>query len=383
MAKLNSETFTDYEFNGEISNYVAYLFEHFSVNPFPSEVKIPNDAWIPFIQLLYKGNNQHEPTYIYDNSLLTTVYPEIPLSNNVLVAFSGGKDSTANMLYLKDTGWDVTCIFTKGANRSANKEIDHAIDIANMYNVPLITDQIHITGKTDFFENPVKNILIVSRIIEYGLKHNCLNISVGFTHDILTSELTIMYNYSDSKELMTLFENALKKNVSSLRIDWLFKEEATDLSYLVYYHSEVIPSILSCLMPERYKKSQLKFTSKYHLHADIANPDIEGVMPGRCMNCWKCMAEWAYLYCWNKLPYNKEYFEQKILPTFLKKIDQLDNTLTGRTDLTTHDLLDAAIEIDVLSKYVKNPNLILLDIYHAHTELDKLDDRSIFNGQKN
>lgn len=373
MARLLDATWNESpQFVGFISTYVGYLYEQFSVKPLPNSIKIPNESWKPFIKTLYKGNQQDEPDYIIDASLIPDFYSGVKSDENkVILAFSGGKDSTANLLYLLDEGKDVTCIFTKGINRSATLEIDHATEIADLYNAKLIIDHIAIGGKTDYFENPVKNIFIISRLLEYGIVNGCTVISIGETHNLVSEEMDIMYNYSDSVDFIKQFEAAMQTHVPTFKVDWIFKEESTDISYLIYRHPEVIPHLHSCLMPTRYRKMQLKHIEKYHLHADVTQPDKEGIMPDRCMNCWKCMAEWLYLVCWNKLPYNKDYLENKVIPTVSKKIGQLDKTLEGKTAITLYEILDALIEIKTLEQYVKNPDLIFKDSYHYHPELDR------------
>lgn len=305
MARLLEGTWNiSPQFVGLISTYVGYLYEQFSVKPLPNSIKIPNDSWKPFIKTLYKGNKQEEPEYIIDSTLIPDFYKGVTSNEDkVILAFSGGKDSTANLLYLLDEGKDVTCVFTKGINRSATQESEHAQEIADMYNVKLVFDQIAIGGKTDYFENPVKNIFIISRLLEYGISNGCTVISIGETHNLVSDEMDIMYNYSDSVDFIKQFESAMQTHVPTFKVDWIFKEESTDISYIIHNHPEVIPHLHSCLMPTRYRKMQLTFTEKYHLHADITRPNEEGIMPDRCMNCWKCMAEWLYLVCWNKLPF--------------------------------------------------------------------------------
>ena len=360
------------QFVGHISTYVGYLYEQFSVKPLPDTIMIPNDTWRPFIKTLYKGNKQDEPTYIINKDLIPEVYGDTKSDEDqAILAFSGGKDSTANLLYMLDEGKKVTCVFTKGVNRSATQEAEHAEYIANMYNTPIIFDQIAIGGKTDYFENPVKNIFIISRLLEYGIKNGCTVVSIGETHNLVSDEMDIMYNYSDSVDFIKQFETAIQTHVPTFKVDWIFKEESTDFSYVIHNHPEVIPHLHSCLMPTRYKKMQLKYTEKYHLHADITRPNEEGIMQDRCMNCWKCMAEWVYLVCWNKLPYNKQYMIEKVIPTITKKIGQLDKTLEGKTDLKVSDLLEALVEINTLKQYVKDPNKIYRDSYHYHTELNR------------
>ena len=161
MVTLKEEFRKNPFFGGFLSNYISYLYEQFSQRPLPTDIKIPNESWKECIQLLYKCSNQEEPEFIIDQSLVPQ-YDKIDIdSNKVILALSGGKDSTANLVRLKDEGKDVTCYFMRRANMSYLLEEDQARKIADLYNAPMIIDELHRTGKTDYFENPIKNVLIM------------------------------------------------------------------------------------------------------------------------------------------------------------------------------------------------------------------------------
>lgn len=370
MARLSRVTWENQDFVDSISIYVGTLYELFSNKNFPTSIEIPNESWKPFINLIYKGRNLPEPIYEIRNDLIHDYGSVISDESKVILAFSGGKDSTANLTYLVDEGKEVTCIFTKGINRSTTEELSHANTIANMYNAKFVIDTISISGKTDYFENPIKNVFIISRLLEYGIKNNCTVISIGETHDSKSEKLDIMYNYSDAVDLLQLFEDAVKSHIPTFKIDWIFEKESTDMSYLIYYHPEVIPHLMSCLMPSRYKQMHRKLIDKYHLKADLNNPNEEGLMDGRCMNCYKCITEWLYLVIWNKLHANKNYFKDKVIPITIKKIGQLDKTLEDKgSKLTYREVFNSLVDYDSLLKYKNDPTLIKKDAHHHHPEL--------------
>lgn len=367
MVTLKEEFRKNPFFGGFLSNYISYLYEQFSQRPLPTDIKIPNKSWKECIQLLYKCSNQEEPEFIIDQSLVPQ-YDKIDIdSNKVILALSGGKDSTANLVRLKDEGKDVTCYFMRRANMSYLLEEDQARKIADLYNAPMIIDELHRTGKTDYFENPIKNVLIMVRMLEYALNHNCATVSLGEFWGTDSSTSDVMYNFSDSIDFLQLCEKAIQSHIPNFNFDFFWEQESTGMSYIIKFHPEVIPLIQSCLMPTRYLNQQLKYVEKYHLHADVTKPDKEGIMHGRCMNCWKCMAEWLYLVEFDKLPFDRLYFFDKVVPTLKKKINEIHNGYTDNPDnLTNEQLLDAVLDLEYLTRYIKDPNEILNDIKHNH-----------------
>lgn len=375
MISIKEETYNNPLFSGSISDYLLYLYIEMSVRPFPSKIDIPNKEWIPLLHDLYRLNGLDDPEFIIKPELIPPRDYEKIDSNKVMVALSGGKDSLAVMLRLLDEGKDVTAYFLQNANLSYLLEEPKATEAAEKYNVKLVKDKLCRSGKTDYFENQLKNQLIIARMLEYGLRNNCATVYLGEFWDSIDDETALPdYNMTDNTDLTNHLEHALQSHIQEFKYDYFFQNEATSISYIIARHPEAIPLIQSCIMPTRYMKQQLKFSEKYHLHADVEHPNEEGTMSGRCMNCYKCIIEWMYLVSWGKLPMNKRFLEERAIPLLYKKRDQFDARLGKMSieELPVPKLLNRTIYLnDGLKDYIKDPiNGLNNHIRHKHKELE-------------
>lgn len=366
MVKVSQETYNNQMFGGSLSDYVIYLYESFTVNPLPSQVVVPNESWKPFIKMLYSHNNQEEPEYIENFNIESK---EIDSDKNkVILALSGGKDSAASLLRLLDEGKDVVAYYCKKINLSYLDEEGAAENIAKMCNVPLLKDEISRSGKSDFFENPVKNMFLLARMIEWSLDNNCSVIQLGEYWDLGSDRVNIQYDMSDSIDFILEFEKAINSHFPQIKFNFMFEHQAAAMSYLITKHLDVLPKTISCIMPRRFLNFRLKsvLQSFPGLQANVGVTS-DGVMEKRCMMCWKCCMEWLYLVMFGKLPYNKDYMEQKVLPIFIKKMPEIDKTWADSVDVSkasTQEIIGHVIKLDAVHRYLQSPDSIEDDIRH-------------------
>lgn len=349
MISIKQETYENPLFCGSLSDYMLYLYTEMSQKPFPNKIDIPNEHWIPFLHDLYYLNGLDDPEFIIKPELIPPMHYDAIDPNKVIVALSGGKDSTATLLRLLDEGKDVTAYFMQGANASYLLEEGKVERITNKLGVPLIKDKLYRSGKTDYFENQLKNQLILARMLEYGIQHNCATLYLGeYWDSIDDSNALPEYNMTDNTDLTNLMEKAYQSHIPEFKYDYFFENEGYGIAYIIFKHLDIVPLIQSCIMPTRYMKQQLKYSEKYHLHADIEHPDAEGVMEGRCMNCYKCIIEWLWLVLCHKIPFNKEFYTEKALPLLYKKKDQTDSRLAGvpYSEIPVEEILDQWLYIN-------------------------------------
>lgn len=373
MISIKQETYENPLFGGGLSNYMLYLYTEMSQKPFPNKIDIPNDQWIPFLHDLYYLNGLEDPEFIIKPELIPPMEYDSIDPNKAICALSGGKDSVSVMLRLIDEGKDVTAYFMQSANASYLLEEGKADRIAEKAGILMVKDKLHRSGKTDYFENQLKNQLMLARMLEYGLRHNCATLYLGEYWDSIGDENALPeYNMTDNTDLTNLMEKAYQSHVPEFKFDYFYENEAYGMSYIITKHPDYIPLIQSCIMPTRYMKQQLKFSEKYHLHADVEHPDEEGVMEGRCMNCYKCAIEWVYLVMWGKLPMDKKFYEEKVIPLLYKKRDQADSKMADvpESELSVSDILNLWVYLNKgLRDCIKDPANIEKGIRHKYPEL--------------
>ena len=122
-------------------------------------------ALLPLVELLESGCGKklYSNVINFKNGICT-----VTKTNNVVVCFSGGKDSTALAVKLKQEGKNVFLYFLKGINKSYSDEYIRASNIASLLNLPLFIDEVHLSGKNMFKENPVKNQVIATLAFNYA-----------------------------------------------------------------------------------------------------------------------------------------------------------------------------------------------------------------------
>jgi predicted PP-loop superfamily ATPase len=100
-------------------------------------------------------------------------------TNDVVVAFSGGKDSVATVLKLKSQGKTPHLFHVVGINKSYPDEIKHAKELAAKLGLELHIERVSQIGNTSFKESPIKNQVIASMALDYAIA-NGIGGSVAF-----------------------------------------------------------------------------------------------------------------------------------------------------------------------------------------------------------
>ena len=204
--------------------------------------------------------------------------------DRVVCGFSGGKDSVANALMLKELGYKPTLFFVKGINRSYPQELDYAKRLADRLDMELVIYTIKVSGKCDFFENPTKDQFILATMVDYGLKYNIPNYSFGTYYESELQNMSETYMMSDAA---IMFWNALKfykHFIPEMDIP-IFLENECDAWYeICKYDSSLLLDTYSCMTPLRYRDKLIKQAeNKYGIKS----------LPGRCPSCYKCCNEYA------------------------------------------------------------------------------------------
>lgn len=221
-------------------------------------------------------------------------------NNFILCCISGGKDSLATALYYKQLGYQILLYTVRGINRGYPEEYKAAIRIAEYMNIPIIVDEIKMSGKKFYMEHPLKNQVIASMAIAYCLENNLTpNIAFGNYQEDINERSNWGVNWTDNYSLWIAYNNFIKIFVENAIINIPFYSEDEALNIL-NKNFEYVPLYQSCLMTVR-NRGQLKKHNeeKYNIK----------LFDNRCGSCRKCCLEYIYFCDTKHLEYNKQYYK--------------------------------------------------------------------------
>lgn len=262
---------------------------------FPIEFK-------PYIELFNKyGACNYKVAYIPSKYDILKVDKDE--SKDMIIAFSGGKDSTATAVYYKQHGYNVYLYHALGLNPSYPDEWKRADEIASYLDVPLIKEKFSTEGKKDFIEHPLKNIIIVNGAIQWAIKNDkALNIAVGNYTNPNVASLNANPFYicgDDCLEMWEAYEKSLQNVLPNFKINMCLDSLESTLNILKD-DMQLFEMTQSCLGPQRFRQwTHDKNESKYNIK----------LLKHRCGSCWKCAYEYIWLADHDLQEYNKEYYK--------------------------------------------------------------------------
>lgn len=294
------------------------------------------------IEILEKGlccnHNYNYSSDIYNSNIFN--YD----NNNVIVCFSGGKDSVATAKYYKDKGYNVYLYHVKGINYSYPDEYERAIDIANYLNLPIFIDKISLCGKNTYLEHPMKNQIIVSMALNYGITNNIgVKIAYGdFLSDKINEGL-FDRNWSDTQEMWESYILYIKSYIENFELLIPFNNYLNTLD-IVGKDIVLLNKIQGCITPQRFREKLHKINNEKYNNSNV--------LEHRCGSCWKCCVEYIRYADTGVLPYNKEFYKHCV--DILKKKFKEEKPFLPKPK-TNKDIYNAWLfGIDYEKSYMKN-----------------------------
>lgn len=237
----------------------------------------------PVIDVLEIGlKERHIYNYIMTEKTQTTV----DNNNNVVVCFSGGKDSVATAIKYKNLGYSVYLYHIRGINGVYTDEWMRAKEIAEYLNLPLYIENIKLSGKNTYLEHPLKNQVVCSLALNYSINNNLgTRIAFGdFTSDTIKDGL-FDRNWSDTKEMWDTYVEYIKTYIPSFELKIPFSNYLETL-YIIANNMKLLNMTQGCLAPQRFKNKL------HNLNKEKYNVDL---LDNRCGSCWKCSIEYIYI----------------------------------------------------------------------------------------
>lgn len=224
----------------------------------------------------------------------------INANKKVIVALSGGLDSVYMMHTLKDAGNEVIAVHVSGLNKSSSKyELEAARACAHEAGVKFIAANFNAPRQT-FPDNPFKNQLILSMLLDIGVKMGVYRYALGSDWTTPLSEAVVGFTITDSIEVNRAFWAGVQKHFPQAELIFIPDniKKVERLRYL--YDKKALNSVSSCIAPLRFRESWHKTNEqKYGIH----------LMKGRCGSCYKCAMEYILLVENGQITKNPKFYE--------------------------------------------------------------------------
>lgn len=248
----------------------------------------------------------------YSNKPFTRLKLTHEDDKTIIICISGGKDSLATVFHYKELGYKIYLYHLKGINFTYKDEYKAVEQLADKLGLPLIFEGIKLSGKQEWIEHPMKNMLIANGALQYGIRNNITtNIAFGnFSTSSLESDPFDVCG-GDCAEMWEAYETIIRRVIPQFKIKTPLTNFQDTINTLLK-HSEYLELVQSCIGPYRYRE-YLKTNNekKYNIK----------LLPHRCGSCWKCCLEYC-VFCDNDiLDFNEAYYWHclKVLQTTLFK----------------------------------------------------------------
>jgi len=259
---------------------------------------------------------------------------DIKENKKVMIGLSGGLDSVYFMHRLIDDGYDVTAVYVDGLNKSSAKiEAKQAKKIAREAQANFLNIKMKVPSQT-FPDNPFKNQLILSTMLNLGIKKGIYRYALGCDWTSPLRDAITGYTITDSEEVNKYFWEGVKKHFPQAELMFIDVEDKKykrfDWLYKNHYNSLV--NVSSCVSPLRFRE---------HLHKKNISKYNVNLLQGRCGSCYKCAIEYILLvetrhikknarfydHCWDILNTSKTYDRPDWFAAKLPLEKRLENLL--------------------------------------------------------
>lgn len=247
---------------------------------------------------IFEAFSDHKWSIEYENR----EYPQIePIeNNNLILCFSGGKDSIASAIRYKKMGYNVYLYHMRHINPTFSDEWECAKKLADMLELPIFFDDIHFKSFHRWTEHPMKNMLIANGALSYGVRE-------GITTHIAFGNYTTSYLddnvfdrcAGDCMDMWETYNEIIRRVIPTFEMDANLDNMGDTLDTLAD-RRDLLDESLSCLCRHslrEYRKNWVK--EKYGI--DLFNR--------RCGSCYKCCVEYIYMADHDKLPFSEEYYK--------------------------------------------------------------------------
>lgn len=244
----------------------------------------------------------------YDVVFSTTAqYNKLAVHNynpkNIIVCFSGGKDSVATVLHYQKLGYNVLIYHVKGINQTYKDEWKSAQTLAEKLGCEYVQEEVSLQGAHDWTEHPLKNWIIANMALQYGICNEfSTKIAFGNYRTSSVEDDPFEVCGGDDIEMWKAYEVIIKKVLPKFKIYLPLRNIQSSYTQLVK-RADILPYIQSCIGPFRYREYlKMNNEKKYQIK----------LLPHRCGSCWKCALEYIYFTDHGIFEYSRDFYKHCI-----------------------------------------------------------------------
>ena len=303
-----------------IARAFAGLYCHFSENPLTDIISKKN-YWLDSNLYDFAKFVQQKMGGVLCEAPGIDRLPGIAMNTtkpDVLVAFTGGKDSAATAVKIKQMGLNPVLFFVKNINSASYAgEYNYAAKVAELLGFMMVTITIKQTGKSDYPDNPIKNQFILSLMVEHGYRVGINKFAQGNLKNENIEDTKVGFTLTDGVEMYEQVNNIFDKITQGTYryLGGVMESETESYFTLNEFAPGVLDSVMSCTLPYRYKARVNAATQKKF---GIA------LRPHCCGTCYKCASEHLHRVIFGLAPNNKDY-NNKCLEVLVKAYKDLAN----------------------------------------------------------
>lgn len=264
----------------------------------------------------------------FDDSEIALEHKEIkPLklqkydTKNIIVCYSGGKDSFSVVRHYQRMGYNVFAYHIKGLNRTYHDEWKVAEQAAQELGFTLIMDTVAYSGNHTWIEHPLKNMIMLNMALTYGVRNGIgTKIATGNFQTSFIKDVAFEVCGGDCIEMWKAYEKIIQRIIPKFTLHIPNRNFQTAYNALLK-EPEYLKYTISCLTPNRFRNLFRERTMR--------NYKVD-LLPNRCGCCWKCAAEYIWFCDHNVLPYDKDYY--------IHCMEVLLNTVEQETGYLMHNI---------------------------------------------
>lgn len=204
------------------------------------------------------------------------------------------------MRKLIEGGYDVTAVHVAGLNKSSSKfEEQYARTAAEKAGANYVKATYNAPKQT-FPDNPFKNQLILSIMLDIGVSKGISKFALGSDWTTPLSEAVAGFTITDSIEVNRAFWGGIKQRFPQAELLFI-PDDVKKVHRLTYlFDNNALGEVSSCIAPFRFRQSlHEKNEQKYGLR----------LLPARCGSCYKCAMEYILLVHTGRIQKNAAFYE--------------------------------------------------------------------------